>query len=94
MDRKLMVGFIVGFIVCSVFYYAGNQDRLVAAGGSGSNVSGFALPDLANNFVVIDGDTKNVFHYQIMFSQNNSQLVLKKMANLDQDYRNYIRSIK
>ncbi|MCK5686989.1 hypothetical protein KAJ27_22815 [bacterium] len=94
MDKKLLVGFIFGMIFCSVFYFMGNGDKLIASEGQGNNISGFALPDLPNNFIVIDGETKNVFHYQIQFSQNRSQLMLKKMANLNQDYRNYIRQTK
>ena len=94
MDKKLLVGFLLGIIFCGLFYFMGNGDRLNATNGNTNFISGFALPDLANNFIVIDGETKNVFHYQVQFTQNQSILKLKKMANLNQDYRSYIKQTR
>ena len=83
---------LVILLAISVYFNLTARDPLGAYGeGTGKNVYGFPLPDLANNFIVIDGETKNIYHYQINFSQGVPRFVLRNVTNMRQDYRYFLR---
>ena len=89
-DRSLL--YILFVLMIALFIYNVSAHKGVAYGDSSNrSVYGFAIPGLPDNFVVIDGETKNIFHYQINFSQGQPRFVLRAVTNMNQDYRYFLR---
>jgi hypothetical protein len=89
-DRSLL--YIIFVLVVALVVYNFSANKGIAYGNSAAKtVYGFAIPDLPDNFIVIDGETKNIYHYQINFSQGQPRFILRNVTNMTQDYRYFLR---